>query len=570
MRASNQAIRNRCTVLILTLIVLFPCSAMAQVNEKIDRGVVALTVEEKVVYVGWRLLKDDPKDVAFNVYRQDIGLGEFVKVNKSPITTSTNFVDTTTTPGHGYHYRVKTVIRGREKDTLGQAYVFTLSGNQPWVSIKLKDNVTLKRIGIGDLDGDGAYDYVLQHPSFNVDPYHRPGYWKRSPEPYKLDAYSSTGKFLWRHTMGWAIETGTWYSPYMVFDVDQDGKAEVYAKAGEGDPREMDGHVLEGPEHLIKLDGQTGALLKKQDWISKEGFESYNYWSRNFLTVAYLDGVNPSLIMQRGTYTVIKTTALDKALKPIWQWASLGEYKDYKGQGQHAIMTGDIDLDGKDELVIGTAALDDNGVPMWRTGLGHNDGGFIADIDPERPGYEIFYGVESRSSKNGVCLVEAATGKIIWGYEGKTVHVHGQGMIGDLTDEYPGIECYAGEAKGGDKFFLYSAQGKRLSDKNLWGLAPQALWWDADELKEICYKNRVLEYSGEEKETIQGKVLIVADILGDWREEIVTSLPGELRIYSTSILADSKRVCLMQNHLYRMAVADASMGYYNAPQVGFK
>jgi len=143
-------------------------------------------------------------------------------------------------------------------------------------------------------------------------------------------------------------------------------------------------------------------------------------------------------------------------------------------------------------------------------------------------------------------------------------------MIGDLTDEYPGIECYAGEAKGGDKFFLYSAQGQRLSDQNLWGLAPRAIWWDRDDQKEICYDNKIIEYNGEEKLAIKGKILIVADIIGDWREEILTSLPGELCIYSTTILADNKKPCLMQNHLYRMAVADASMGYYNAPQIEFK
>lgn len=555
---------------VLVMIALWPIVSIAQVQERIDRGVVALRVKEGTVYVGWRLLESDPEGVAFNVYRKDIGLGEFKKINDAPITKSTNFLDTSASPGHGYRYKIKTVSRDKEQESPGQAYVFTLTGNQPWLSIKLDDQVTLKRVGIADLDGDGAYDFVLQHPAFNVDPYHRPGYWKRSPEPYKLDAYSSKGKFLWRYNMGWAIETGTWYSPYMVFDVDEDGKAEVYAKAGEGDPRELDGHVLEGPEYLVKLDGQTGALLDKRDWISREGFGSYNYWCRNFLSVAYLDGVHPSLIMQRGTYTLISTVALNKNLCPIWTWASEGKYRNYRGQGQHALMTGDIDLDGKDELVIGTAALDDNGVPMWRTGLGHNDAGYIADIDPDLPGYEIFYGIESRSPKNGVCLVEAKTGKIIWGYEGRTYHVHGQAMIGDLTDEHPGIECYAGEAKGGDKFFLYTAGGKRLSDKNLWGLSPRAVWWDADPQKEICYKNKVIEYDGEEKLAIQGKVLIVADIIGDWREEIITSVPGELRIYSTNTMADTRKVCLMQNHLYRMAVADASMGYYNAPQVGFK
>ena len=196
-------------LLTFVLCVSFSILALAQQAEKIDRGVVALTLGERAIYVGWRLLLEDPEDVAFNVYRQDIGYGDFEKVNEKPISGSTNFVDKNTTPGHGYNYRISTVVKGKEAESPGEAYVFALTGNQPWFSIKLKDEVTLKRIGIGDLDGDGAYDFVLQHPDFNVDPYYRPGYWKRSPEPYKLDAYSSKGEFLWRHDMGWSIETGT-------------------------------------------------------------------------------------------------------------------------------------------------------------------------------------------------------------------------------------------------------------------------------------------------------------------------------------------------------------------------
>lgn len=512
-------------ILFLWACAWFTLTSFAQIPERIDRGVVALNVDLNSVYVGWRSLIDDPPDAGFNLYREDIGVGGYEKVNDEPVRGSTNYLDRGTRPGHGYRYRVKLVSGTMEIESPGEAYVFTLAGNQPYYSIKLKDEVTLKRIGIGDLDADGALDFVIQHPDFNVDPYYQPGYWKRSPSPYKLDAYSSKGEFLWRHDMGWSIETGTWYSPYMVFDVDQDGKAEVYAKAGEGDPREIDGHVLKGPEFLIKLDPTSGEVLNKRDWISREGYESYNYWCRNFLTVAYLDGKNPSLIMQRGTYTVIKTIALDRDLQTIWTWESTGRDEKYRGQGGHAIMTGDIDLDERDELVVGTFALDDDGTPLWYTGLGHNDGGYIADIIPGRPGYEIFLGVESRSPENGVCVVDAQTGRIIWGYGGSTFHVHGQAMIGDLTDEYPGIECYAGEAKGGDKFFLYSASGERLSDKNLWGLSPRAVWWDADDQKEICHDGRIIEYDGTEVMKIEGKLLIVAD---------------------------------------------ATMGYYNSPQVGFK
>lgn len=554
------------------LCVLFLTTVKAQlpIGEKIDRGVVALPVSENEVYVGWRLLLEDAGDVAFNIYRSDVGFTGFEKVNSDAVLKTTDFSDKTVKPGRGYRYRIKKLVNGKEQDCPGEAYVFTLSDNKPYISMKLNDEISAKRVGVGDLNGDGAYDFVIQHPDFNVDPYHKPGYWKRSPEPYKLDAYTHNGRFLWRYDMGWAIETGTWYSPYMVYDVDQDGKAEVYAKAGEGDPREMDGHVLDGKEFMVKLNGQTGTLEKKTDWISKEGFDSYNYWSRNFLKIAYLDGKNPALVQQRGTYTIIKTLALDKNLNKIWSWESTGEYANYKGQGQHGILSSDFDFDGKDELIIGTCALDDNGKPLWRTGLGHNDAGYIADIDPSRPGMEIFYGIESRSPKNGVCLVEAGTGKIIWGFEGKTTHVHSQGMVGDFDPEHPGMECYAGEAKGGDQYFLYSAAGVRLSDKDMGSLNPRPLWWDADELKEISINDRLFKYKGNDLLKIEGKVMMVADILGDWREEIVTSLKGEIRIYSTNIPAVNRKVCLMQNRQYRMGVADATMGYFYPPQLGIE
>ncbi len=538
-------------------------------DEKIDRGVIALTIDGTHAYIGWRLLVTDPADISFNLYRKQAGVGDYQKINQEPVRSATNYIDETVKPGNAYRYRIYAVINNKEIQTPGESTVFMLTANQPWFSIMLKTKAQLKRLGIGDLDGDGAYDFVIQSPDFNVDPYYMPGYWKRSPEPYILDAYTSKGQFLWSYDMGWSVETGTWYSPYMVYDIDGDGLAEVYAKAGEGDPREMDGHVIEGPEYLVKIDGKTGKIIRKTDWLSKEGFlGNYNYWSRNFLTVAYLNGRSPSLIMQRGTYTIIKTIALDRNLTKEWYWESTGEYEKYKGQGQHGIMQGDVDFDGKDELIIGTFALDHDGKPMWYTGLKHNDAGYLADIDPSRPGMEVFYGIESRSPKNGVCLVDAATGEIIWGFEGKTTHVHSQGMVADIDPDYPGMECYAGEAKGGDQFFLYSSTGKRLSDKDMGSLTPRPVWWDADDLKELNINDLLLKYKGDTIMKLEGKVVMVGDIIGDWREEIVTSLPGELRIYSTNIPASDRKICLLQNRQYRLGLANSTMGYFYPPQMG--
>ena len=170
---------------------------------------------------------------------------------------------------------------------------------KPYLTIPLAGAYTFQKIGLGDLDGDGELEYIIKQPNFNIDPYQKPGYWKPSVTTYKLEAYKRDGTLLWIYDMGWAIEAGIWYSPWVVYDLDRDGKAEVYCKAGEGDPRNEKGLVETGPEYLVKIDGVTGKVVAKTDWISREGYSDYNYYSRNFLAVAYLDGEKPSLIMQR-------------------------------------------------------------------------------------------------------------------------------------------------------------------------------------------------------------------------------------------------------------------------------
>jgi hypothetical protein len=64
---------------------------------------------------------------------------------------------------------------------------------------------------------------------------------------------------------------------------------------------------------------------------------------------------------------------------------------------------------------------------------------------------------------------------------------------------------------------------------------------------------------------MQSRIMMMADILGDWREELITVLPGELRIYTTTIPARDRRVCLMQDGVYRAEVAHRSMGYEQSP-----
>lgn len=57
----------------------------------------------------------------------------------------------------------------------------------------------------------------------------------------------------------------------------------------------------------------------------------------------------------------------------------------------------------------------------------------------------------------------------------------------------------------------------------------------------------------------------IADVIGDWREEVIVSVPGELRVYSTTTPAHDRRICLMQDPLYRMDVCIQAMGYTQCP-----
>ncbi len=549
-----------------TLLVLLGTLA-AQGKERLDRGFVALQRADGSVFLSWRLFKEDPADTTFQVTRRHPDGGDAARV---VLTSQEHHLTHCVDMKPDKKACVYELHAGKDRDPgRPEATVrFTPSDTpRPYVSIALDGDYDFQKVGIGDLDGDGALEYLIKQPDFNTDPYQRPGYWKPSTTTYKIEAYRLDGTLMWCHDMGWSIEAGIWYSPWVVYDVDGDGKAEVYCKAGEGDPRDEKGLVQSGPEYLIKLDGRTGRVLAKVPWLSREGYPDYNYYCRNFLTVAYLDGKTPSLIMQRGTYNLIKTEALDKDLQRIWYWDSTGEKPKYGGQGSHGLTAADVDEDGRDELVIGGAVLDDTGRGLWSLEMGHPDVCYVADIQPENPGLEIFYGFESGKKTDGICVVDARTGRKLWTHKEQTFHIHSQGMIGDLLAEYPGTEVYAGEQKY-PRRWLYSASGQLIRFLEQGPLAPRALWWDADPQKEIVLGNAIRDWDGPPIQPVEGQVIAVMDCLGDHREELITCVKGELRLYSTTIPASDRRPCLLQDHQYRMGVAAQTMGYYGPAQLG--
>jgi len=570
-------------VTIGTLLLLMNQANAQRQMENLGRGVVAVNQSDGRVYVGWRMLGTDPDDIAFNLFRSTAG-GDPVKLNNQPITESTNFVDNDTDLSRSNAYFVRSVLNGKEQEASGRAVLEANPPQRQYKSIRLQGSYIPDKVGIADLNGDGIYDYVVKHPRGTIDPGRR----RRSPDTYKVEAYNGkTGKFMWRIDLGWNINLGIWFSPMVVYDLDGDGKAEValkkasYAATFEQANISDNGFVLEGPEYCSVLDGMTGNETARVDWIPRGNISDWgdndgNRVNRNLIGVAYLDGKRPSLLVMRGTYTIMRIDAynyIDKQLRKVWSWNGDDENPRVRGQGFHGLHSLDIDEDGRDELIIGAAAIDDNGRCLWNMGMGHPDICYVADVEPARPGLEIFYGFEDRQTRNGFCLAEARTGKIIWGCEHPTRHLHDWGLIGDIDPDIPGMELYAME-KDRSQCWLYGAQGKLLANQDLGGHSPRAFYWTDGPIKvysPFSYRassSRIMKYKGAQIAEIPGRIVAISDCMGDWREELVTIAKGEVRIYTTTIPAGTRRVCLMQDHLYRMDVAMQTMGYFYPPQLG--
>ena len=563
---------------VLAVVLLVFASAHAQRQmERMGRGVVALRQDATKVYVGWRLLADDPDDIAFNVYRSTNGSVP-VKLNDAALIESTNYVDDGANLAQSNSWFIRPVLDSQEMQASASC---TLPENPPvqnYIAIQLQGLYTFDRASVGDLDGDGEYDYVIKQPHQVTDP----GVYERSTDTWKIEAYRSDGAFLWRRDLGWNIVQGIWWSPMIVYDLDGDGAAEVVTKTAPVDVdyrRASDGRVLQGPEWFTVFDGRTGQALAQEDWIPRGNICDWgdcygNRVNRNLMCVAYLDGERPSLVIFRGTYGLMKAEAWnfrDGRLENVWRWSNQGLGTSYQGQGFHSIRVGDIDGDGRDEILNGSIAIDDDGVTLYSTGEGHGDRFHLADIDPARPGLETWYIQEDDSDyTHPVHLRDARTGTLLWGLEGNWGDV-GRGLVADIDPYHEGLECWSPQ---GD---LYTCRG--------WPLGAQpdtcqfAVWWDADVLRELVEDGRIYKWDPASSSLDRiGSTLVyrysdklVADVIGDWREEIIT-VPeegGELRVYTTTIPSHQRFRTFMHDPVYRVDVASMGMGYTQSAHLSF-
>jgi hypothetical protein len=507
-------------------------------------------------------------------------------VNAQPITASTNIVDVAAPIHQENTWFVRAVANGAEFAPSETASLPAHSPPNRVRVIKLQGDYLFNRVGICDLDGDGVFDYVIKQPGagHGLDP----GTIRPSPDTFKLEAYNGrTGAFMWHYDLGWNMNMGVWWTPFITGDFDGDGRAEValkmapYAATREAATIAEGGFVLEGPEYLVVLDGMTGKAIARADWVERGdparwGDTRGNRVNRNQIGVAKLDGQRLSILVARGTYTLMYVDAwnlVDGKLVKAWRWFGDESTPKVQGQGAHGMHVFDFDGDGKEEVALGSVVVDDNGRTLWSNGLGHPDVFYAADIIPERPGLEIAYGYEDRQPINGIQVADARTGEMIWGHPDSTAHIHDWGMLADIDAANPGYEFYGAEQQRSRGQFLYSARdGTLLSREFMGSITLNPVYW-LDGPQKLY---NIFSYRGDTTvlhqyrapapvETLEGRIVAIADVLGDWREELILTKSGELRIATTTVPSTSRHVTLMQDPLYRNDVAHASMGYFYPP-----
>lgn len=622
-----------------------------RVMEKLGRGTVAVKTNGGV-YLSWRLLGTESlTNQAFDIYRDS------EKIYTTGEHDATCYTDSKGTADNKY----TVVPKGEAIDKTEAVDVWTTNTTYKGRSVAYKDiafkvpdggktpkdeeyTYTANDMSVGDLDGDGEYEYIVKWDPSNSKDNSVKGY---TGNVY-LDAYELDGTLLWRIDLGVNIRAGAHYTQYMVYDFDGDGKSEVILKTapgskdGEGnyvskagknitkgddtkDYRNSSGLLMGedgGPEYLTVFNGETGAAMQTVDFdpprsiltSSKWGDSYANRSERYLAAVAYLDGVHPSVVMTRGYYTYVYAAAYTwdgTDLKE--QWLSTNTPTEENGgtgctvkyadgtsknntnktlyaQGAHSVSVADVDNDGYDEIIFGSAVLDHDGTVLTYDGRGHGDAEHVSDFDNDGK-QEIFMAHEAGKHNddiipyavdikryNGDIMLQAAKGDI------------GRGIMDNVDDDYAlssgNLSLFWSVAADG----IYNQAGEKVGNipnTNGSNMENFAVYWDGDLGRELLDGNKLVKYSiksGTERiyynsknSTLPGSInnstksnaCLTADLFGDWREEIVLRYGDGVRIYFSTIPTDYRLTTLMHDSQYRCAIAWQNVGYNQSPHTSY-
>ena len=396
------------------------------------------------------------------------------------------------------------------------------------------------------------------------------------------------------------------------------------------DYRNANGYVLSGPEYLTVFNGLTGAAIHTIFYNPNRAgtlggapdHPSKSFWGDNYgnrcdrylACVAYLGGpdAHPSAVMCRGYYTRAYVWAVDfdgRTLSTQWLHASVsndkveltdatgtktsrtyttntsgkGSHHTLYGDGNHNLSVADVDGDGKDEIIYGGGAVDDDGSLLYATGYGHGDAMHLSDLDPDRPGLEVFTVHEENVEPYGWDVHDAATGQILFHASGSADN--GRGLAADLVGDSRGFEFWSGNDRS-----LRSAQtGKVVSTKGV--SVNFRIYWDGDLQDELLDGGKIDKWNGNgvSRVYLAGKNLysynssstcnstkatpnLQADLFGDWREEVILWSKTDsctLNIFTTDQPTQYRVPTLMHDHVYRMGIAWQNTAYNQPPHLGY-
>jgi rhamnogalacturonan endolyase len=561
-----------------------PVTVNGKQLENLNRGVISVRSGSGNL-VSWRLLGTDPAGTSFNVYRAG------TKITSSPVTGSTNYLDAGAAAGSVY--TVRAVVNGTEQ----AASPASLNFANGYLDVPISPPGSIysaNDASVGDLDGDGQYEIILKWDPSDSKDNSQAGV---TSNVY-VDAYRLNGTRLWRINLGRNIRAGAHYTQFQVYDYDGDGKAEVAMKTADAtvdgtgkvigsasaDYRNSSGYILSGPEYLTMFNGLTGAAMSTVNYdpprgtVSAWGDAYGNRVDRFLAGTAYLDGARPSLIMARGYYTRTVIAAWDfrnGTLTKRWTFDSNASgNSSYAGQGDHQLSIADVDADGKDEIIYGSMAVNDNGTGLWNTRNGHGDAMHVGDLDPSRAGLEEFK-VDEDGSKPSSWMADARTGQVLWSTAPNGDN--GRGVSDDVYAGSAGAESWSAAVDG-----VRNPKGTVLGIRKP-GSQNFLAYWDGDVTRELLdgthidkygtsADTRLLTASGvHSNNSTKSTPSLSGDLFGDWREEVIwpTTSNTALRIYSTPIQTARKFVTLMHDPMYRVAIAWQNTAYNQPPHLSY-